>query len=161
MTRKLSSYLTYIDRSHWGKGEWDNEPDQLWWIDDKTQLACLVRRSLMGDFCGYVGVSEAHFLHNIEPEPGLISHQWTVTAGQLGAEGTDFPDDLWWFGFRCGQALDLTPAARAQLGLCAEMAEIFEEKPPLVDKYCNIQCAAEQVNQLANRLFNIQSKLFI
>lgn len=51
----------YIDKSAWGDGEWQREPDKRQWIDDATGLDCLaVRHSQSGHWCGYVGIAEGH-----------------------------------------------------------------------------------------------------
>jgi hypothetical protein len=50
-----------IDKSTWGEGPWQQEPDKLQFCDEATQLPCLiVRASVSGSLCGYVGVTEGH-----------------------------------------------------------------------------------------------------
>lgn len=48
------------DRSKWGSGPWDQEPDKVQWKDEQTGLPCLMVRNHGGAWCGYVGVSEGH-----------------------------------------------------------------------------------------------------
>lgn len=43
-----------VDRTGWGSGPWDNEPDRLEWKDEKTSMPCLMVRNDMGNWCGYV-----------------------------------------------------------------------------------------------------------
>ena len=59
---KTMEYRT-IDKSTWGEGEWQNEPDKKQWQDEETNYPCLIVRSpVSGSLCGYVGVSEGHAL---------------------------------------------------------------------------------------------------
>ena len=51
----------FVDKTQWGRGPWDNEPDRLAWEDEETKLPCLmVRNTRSGHWCGYVGVSSDH-----------------------------------------------------------------------------------------------------
>ena len=49
-----------IDKTGWGQGPWQDEPDKKQWQDNDTGLACLIVRGPVGGLCGYVGVSEGH-----------------------------------------------------------------------------------------------------
>lgn len=52
------------DKSAWGPGPWQDEPDKRQWRDEATGLPCLIVRSPMGgNLCGYVGVPREHALH--------------------------------------------------------------------------------------------------
>ena len=48
------------DRSEWGSGPWDNEPDKVQFIEPQTGLPALAVRNLSGNWCGYVGVDSSH-----------------------------------------------------------------------------------------------------
>jgi hypothetical protein len=50
------------DKSGWGSGPWQDEPDKLQWTDEATGLPCLIKRNthVTGALCGYVGVAEGH-----------------------------------------------------------------------------------------------------
>lgn len=52
-----------IDKTAWGNGPWNHEPDKKQWLDPETGLSCLIVRGPMGALCGYVGVSEDHPAH--------------------------------------------------------------------------------------------------
>lgn len=55
-----------IDKSAWGDGPWQSEPDKRQWRDDATGLPCLiVRNPSGGNLCGYVGVPASHPFHGI------------------------------------------------------------------------------------------------
>jgi hypothetical protein len=113
-----------VDRSKWPAGEWDGEPDKVQWTDADTGLVCLAKRnSRSGNWCGYVGVSDAHPWHgkgyNDLPEYGPEVHGGLTFANScqegppeqtichIPAPGT--PDHLWWFGFDCAHAWDYSP----------------------------------------------------
>jgi hypothetical protein len=49
-----------IDKSDWGPGAWQNEPDKMQWRDEATGFPCLIVRSPLGNLCGYVGITEGH-----------------------------------------------------------------------------------------------------
>jgi hypothetical protein len=49
-----------IDKSLWGPGPWQNEPDKVQFQDDETGFACLIKRTDGGHLCGYVGVPPNH-----------------------------------------------------------------------------------------------------
>lgn len=41
-------------------GPWQDEPDKAQWVDEATNLDCLMVRNPMGALCGYVGVPREH-----------------------------------------------------------------------------------------------------
>lgn len=55
----MSEWST-IDKSGWGRGPWQDEPDKVHWVDEATDLDCLIVRGPHGALCGYVGVPEGH-----------------------------------------------------------------------------------------------------
>jgi len=52
-----------VDKSTWGEGPWQREPDKRQWKDKATGLPCLIVRGPAGALCGYVGVAPDHPLH--------------------------------------------------------------------------------------------------
>lgn len=54
------------DKSTWGEGPWQDEPDKVQWQDEETGYPCLiVRNPHMGFLCGYVGVPPGHPAHGL------------------------------------------------------------------------------------------------
>lgn len=49
-----------VDKSEWGPGPWQSEPDKRQWQDETTGLPCLIVRGPVGALCGYVGVPPDH-----------------------------------------------------------------------------------------------------
>jgi hypothetical protein len=115
-----------MDKTAWGSGPWQQEPDKVQWTDPRTGFACLIVRNEVGSLCGYVGVPEGHPWHGMscwdlselnsipvtldysnecagDPEGPTICH--VAAAGE--------PETLWWLGFHCSHAFDLSPALLA------------------------------------------------
>ena len=122
---KTIEYTT-IDRGEqgWPSGPWDGEPDKVQWPDPETGLPCLaVRHSTSGHWCGYVGVDESHPLHGEEyGAPDVDVHGGLTFSGSCQPSETESrgvchvpsegePDHVWWFGFDCAHAWDLSPVA--------------------------------------------------
>jgi hypothetical protein len=117
-----------IDRSEWGAGQWDGEPDKVQWTDEVTGHVCLAKRNpRSGNWCGYVGVAPSHPWHGKDyddlPDYGPKVHGG-LTFSDLCQEGPPEatichipapgePDGLWWFGFDCHHYMDFAPGAAA------------------------------------------------
>lgn len=124
---KTLEYRT-VDKSAWGSGPWRDEPDKVQWVDPATNLPCLIVRGPMGALCGYVGVSKAHPLYEIdynradEMDDAKVIH----VHGGLTFAGPCQPnaaedhgichtvepgedDAVWWLGFDCAHHNDFIP----------------------------------------------------
>lgn len=62
---ELIEYRNVVDKSDWGPGPWQDEPDKKQWQDEATGYPCLIVRNtwVTGALCGYVAVSKDHPLH--------------------------------------------------------------------------------------------------
>jgi hypothetical protein len=113
------------DRSAWGPGPWQDEPDKEQWTDSATRLACLIVRSYLGSWCGYVGVPEGHPWHgqpasvinrDVRGIYGDITHadacQRERPEGMAVCHVPEAgePESLWWAGFHCAHGWDYMPA---------------------------------------------------
>jgi len=120
------SSWTTIDKTEWGEGPWLSEPDKLQWVDEATDLDCLIVRGPMGALCGYVGVPPDHPYHgrgysdlDLEVHGGLT---FASACDEDAPEGEGIchvpapgrPADVWWLGFDCGHAFDAMPALEAR-----------------------------------------------
>jgi hypothetical protein len=65
MSEILHEYRT-VDKSEWGDGPWQAEPDKVQWIDEATGLDCLIVRGPAGAWCGYVGLPPGHPWHGVD-----------------------------------------------------------------------------------------------
>ena len=115
---------TTIDRTAlgWPAGPWDGEPDKMQWPDAETGLPCLaVRHPSYGHWCGYVGLPPAHPMYGngfddvaFEAHGGLTfaapcSPGDDETKGICHIPAPGEPDHVWWLGFDCSHAWDLSP----------------------------------------------------
>jgi hypothetical protein len=135
---KTIEYRT-IDKSTWGPGEWQDEPDKVQWQDEATGLPCLaVRQGRSGHWCGYVAVAEGHPYFLIDwdrcflrpacedyycdhcPASVVTVHGGLNFAALCGPEAEESgvchtvdagePDHVWWLGFDCAHSGDHCPA---------------------------------------------------
>jgi len=121
----------FTDKAEWGDGPWQSEPDEL--AFSYGDVACrIVRNPRLGGLCGYVGVPPSHPWYGKgydELDARTDVHGGLTFAGEFG-EGaaitgrdhqrghgwtyaTRTDDRLWWVGFDCMHAGDLTPALDA------------------------------------------------
>lgn len=117
---------TWLDRTGWGDGPWSEEPDRVEWRDGPTGLPCLARRhDRFGHWCGYVGVGPDHPLFESGEDEVLPAHGGVTYTGHCEDDERPLrervchlaepgePDQLWWFGFDCAHAGDLSPGMHA------------------------------------------------
>ena len=160
---ELREYRT-VNKAEWGDGPWMDEPDKRQWTDAATGLPCLiVRNTRLGQLCGYVGVPATHLAHgqNHDEVPGDIDvhggltfsggcrHPDDEAHGICHVPAPGEPDDVWWLGFDCGHASDLSPGLRATLASLGCNAH-WPEEYRTVD-YVAAECArlAKQLQEMA------------
>jgi hypothetical protein len=116
----------YLDKSAWGDGPWQGEPDRVEWHDEATGLPCLLKRSHMGAWCGYAGVPPGHPWHGLHYDdiPAYAYHGLTY-ADRCQEDGRPMrerichvprpgePDAVWWLGFDCEHGDDYVPKMEA------------------------------------------------
>jgi hypothetical protein len=112
-----------VDRTGWGPGPWDDEPDKVNWKTKAGLPGMIVRSDVQGVLCGYVAVTKEHPLFGVSygdgeqpksPEDVLSVHGGlTYSNSCRGAichvPDPGEPDDVWWFGFDCGHSFDYSP----------------------------------------------------
>jgi hypothetical protein len=105
-----------IQNDSWARGEWDSEPDKINWVDETTNLDCMIVRNTMGALCGYVGVPTNHPLFRvIHDEVNADVHGGLTYSNECSGHichvpEAGRPDDVWWFGFDCAHHQDVIPA---------------------------------------------------
>lgn len=130
---------TTIGKSAWGPGPWMDEPDKEQWADEETGYACLIKRGHFGALCGYVGVPEGHPWHGksweeVKPDPDVHGGLNYFALCEEGPEGQTIchvpapgePEPLWWLGFDCGHAWDISPGLVAELRSAGITRGIFD-----------------------------------
>ena len=118
-----------VERQAWPSGPWDHEPDRVEF--EHSGLPCMLIRNRMGTWCGYAAVNPGHALHGAElghetldgvPVYGGISYTGACNGHICHVPKPGQPEDVWWFGFDCNHAFDLSPVALAHLGGAVEGA---------------------------------------
>lgn len=160
---------TFIDKSSWGDGQWQNEPDKVQWQDEETGLPCLaVRHHTSGHWCGYVGVDETHVLSGVRYSQSFTDNEdnWRNSPDGIfevhgGLTFSEFcqedekehgichipalgeSDKAWWFGFDCAHAGDMSPGQNALSGGFG-----FKNQ----DTYKTLEYVKSQCRELAKQL---------
>jgi len=142
---KRIEYKTH-DKSSWGPGPWQAEPDKIQYVDNATGMPCLIVRNTLGSLCGYVGVSKDHpFFKKGYNDCDVTVHGGLTFADtcaedehgicHLVEEGED--DLVWWLGFDCAHLNDMSPGMRAtdaKIGIPRGILEfgIYKDVPYVV-----------------------------
>jgi hypothetical protein len=110
-----------LDRSEWGPGPWDGEPDKISWTDEATDLPCIMVRNDMGSWCGYVAVEPGHPAHGkyyddveVDVHGGLTFCASCNETGPIERSVCHVPEpgkpgNVWWLGFDTAHAWDVVP----------------------------------------------------
>jgi hypothetical protein len=121
---------THIDKSGWGPGAWQDEPDKIQWVDEETGLDCLmVRHDSLGHWCGYVGVAEGHPAFEKDyDDVDVRVHGGLTFAAACQADACHVPEPgrpekVWWLGFDCAHAFDLSPSFRGRDRIFGDRAD--------------------------------------
>jgi hypothetical protein len=110
-----------IDKSAWGPGPWQAEPDRVEF--EHLGLPCLiVRHERAGHLCGYVAVPPGHPWHgkndstvydlpdDKRPDAhGGITYASACAGHVCHVPKPGEPDDVWWIGFDAAHAGDVSP----------------------------------------------------
>ncbi len=74
-----------MDRSNWGYGPWDAEPEDRIEGPDSHGFPTLMQRGPSGAWCGYVAVPPGHWAHGKswhDPEGGSLEVHGGITYGE-------------------------------------------------------------------------------
>jgi hypothetical protein len=150
---------TTVDKSEWGDGPWQAEPDKVVWVDEATDLDCMIHRGHSGALCGYVGVAPGHPWYRLGYLDDVIDVDvhggLTFTAACSEDATEDFgichvPEpgrshDIWWLGFDCSHMMDVTP------GLDAITGRMPDDSPLWRRTYKNYEYVKKEVEALARQ----------
>lgn len=106
---------------NWPDGPWKHEPSRAEWRHGSSGYPCLIHRSPLGVWCGYVAVPPDHPMHGVhtgERELEGISVHGGITwaswcRGHICHVPREGEPPVWWLGFDCAHAGDLIPALLA------------------------------------------------
>ena len=149
---------THADKTKWGDGPWNSEPDKVQWIDEATGLDCLIHRAPLGHWCGYVGVAEGHPFFGkdygqcaqptpceeswcqhspaavLNPHGGITYAAFCQETGGESHGICHVPEDgrphrVWWLGFDCAHLGDYSPGmSQYSAGRQAVRGEIYKDR---------------------------------
>lgn len=152
-----------IDKSDWGDGPWQNEPDRVQWVH--AGYACLaLRHPMFGSWCGYVGVDRAHPCYGRDWNTGSLIDELKAHCGINYSAACDgeichvpepgMPEDVWWLGFDCHHGFDFSPGLEARerkLGLPSELT-LFSETDRFRPRYRDLAYVKAVTESLAEQL---------
>jgi len=155
-----------IDKSTWGDGPWQTEPDRAEW--EHAGLPCLaVRHESSGHWCGYAAVPPGHPLHgkgyddvDVDAHGGL-TYASACSGHVCHVPKPGEPDDVWWFGFDCAHAGDYTRIAFAYRALFGRPEKPYDHDEAIrlqaqswsaAEVYRTLDYVREQANALAEQL---------
>jgi hypothetical protein len=130
------------DKSRWGVGPWNNEPDRFDFTH--ADFPCFILRNCIGNWCGYVGVPPGHKYYSVSYEelPDMNVHGGLTYSGQCDPPIChDGNEAVWWFGFDTAHFKDLSPGYTFDKGTYRTMQYTVEET----------KCLAEQLEYLNDR----------
>lgn len=169
---------TYVDKSKWQRGPWDDEADKVQWEDPDTGLPCLMLRGPVGSWCGYVGVRKDHPAYGLpyydrtdntedDPLPPAQTHLHSIGVhGGLTYSGEGGPNDQ-----VTGRAVkpeaisvDLRPGEDPDLWWFGFDCAHYSDLAPAVEAgsvlsngtYRVLGYVEEQVTMLAHQLYSIR-----
>lgn len=152
-----------VDKSGWGVGPWQTEPDRIEW--EHAGLPCLATRGPSGHWCGYAAVPPSHPLHGKSYDDAAVDVHGGLTYGNLCAghichvPKPGEPENVYWFGFDCGHSGDFAPAYGNRYRRPGEGAYDHEEAQRLqainwsaADVYRTLDYVQAETNHLAEQL---------
>lgn len=147
-----------FDKSTWGEGPWHYEPDRLEFRH--CGLPCILVRGPVGNWCGYVGVTNSHPAYRIGYDDVVVEVHGGLTYSEAcnGAichvPRPDESDDVWWLGFDCAHSGDYSPT----MGSYRTQTPPYDHARALladswrVDQYRTLEYTRAQTERLAEQL---------
>lgn len=140
-------------REEWGDGPWQTEPDRLEW---KHQgFPCLMLRTEMGNWCGYVAVEKGHpYYEKNSGDLEVDVHGGLNYAAHCSGHICHVPapgesDEVWWLGFDCAHCGDIVPSMVAHL---RHLGAMWEPSRLFPESYKDVAYVRKEVNELADQL---------
>lgn len=109
-----------FDKSKWGAGPWQDEPDRLEF--EHLGFPCLILRVPgFGHLCGYVAVPPGHPWHGADLVDGFeieihgnVTYASKCKGNVCHVPKLGEPEDVYWIGFDHAHAGDISPGERAR-----------------------------------------------
>ncbi len=131
-----------IDKSEWGDGPWQDEPDLLQWCSGTPpHYECQIARTdWAGTWAGYVAVPTGHPAHGKARTQLDVEVHRGLTFAEEGVNG------VWVLGFDCGHGFDYKPALALRVGRHTAFPAFMREV------YRDVAFVRAQVEHLARQL---------
>ena len=154
-----------INKSAWGPGPWQTEPDRLDFISHG--FACLaLRHPHHGHWCGYVGVPEGHPRFGKESDEmgdlrfhGGVNYAEPCEGDICHTPAPGMPDHVWWIGGDFGHHYDISPGMEALLsGVVSDLSTRDPEASRFLNcghgraRYRDVAYVRHEIEQLAAQL---------
>lgn len=139
----------FVDRSGWGAGGWDDEPDSVMWLAEAPpHYRCQAFRSpWLGHWCGYVGVPPGHPLHGVADYSDPRVRELDVHGGVTHSYGRE--GYLWAIGFHCANVRDVQPGFEARLASLRLTRSVSSCYKPLAFVRAEVESLARQLARIA------------
>jgi hypothetical protein len=148
---------TFIDKTTWPRGEWDNEPDFLQDIEKETGYTYFISRIDLGNLCGYVILPKNHIVFENHYDDEIF--QDIDVHGGLTYSEHDHRDieaneenPLWILGFDCAHSGDLMPGS-PYLQIVPEYEKRFGRN------YRNLDYVIKECKSLAKQLYELDKNM--
>ena len=110
--------MSAIDKSTWGPGPWQDEPDRVEW--EYAGFRCLVKRHpRFGNFCGYIALPAQHPWRTENSAPRCHGGI-TFNGGPLEENDVNY-----WVGFDAAHLDDFSPGSAARGGYTIREHETY------------------------------------
>lgn len=138
----------YIDKTNWGRGPWDLEPDYVEF--EHCGFRCILKRfEHTGVWNGYVEVSDLHPWFHVGADEARV-HGGVTWKGAV--EGIEQNPNCTFIGFDCAHGFDVIPAMESFMRAFTEpFIRAFTEYNLTPHEYRTVEYATEQIKHLANQ----------
>lgn len=151
---------TFVDKQEWSLGPWKDEPDYVAWVDDETSYRCVMRRNVIGAWCGFVGLPPQHPLYMAAANDAAFRfvdiHGGITFAAFMDEDATEFQpaEKSWWVGFDAMQDGDYCPNAHAvnAKDRPKHMRRLKGKVSSLMQEYRDLEYVFNEVSFLAVQL---------
>ena len=145
--------FTTVDKSDWGPGPWQDEPDKVAWVDPDTGLDCMAKRHerlgdpyLRAEAERHPHGDRAWLLKRLERQGGMAFEEWVEDQRPhrvCHVPPPGQPEEVWWFGFDCAHLGDHSPGVNGSF------------PSPADDEYRSLFYVERRVAELACQLAEI------
>jgi hypothetical protein len=141
-----------VDKSKWGDGPWQKEPNQSSFVETNTGYHCYcVREMHAGHWCGYVRVPRSHSWYGFEEFTLVpVSVHGGLTWSRNYSPFKPAKEGGWYFGFDCGHgSRDYQPG---RVAFFKSLGTPESEYDPTPDAYRDLNYVREQCLLVAVQL---------